>query len=97
MKPSSAAGFALLTRAALHRVLRAAAMFGVIVALATVFEARAAGPAKPTAVATISILADFVSAVRDGRAPLVDGAAGRRALMLADRIATTMESLGTAG
>lgn len=42
-------------------------------------------------------LADFVSAVRDGRAPLVDGAAGRRALVLADRIAATMESLGTAG
>jgi predicted dehydrogenase len=42
-------------------------------------------------------LADFVSAVRDGRAPLVDGAAGRRALVLADRIAATMESLGAAG
>lgn len=73
MTPSSAdccersdfqpAPFALLTSAALHRLLRTAAMFGVVVALAAVFEARAAGPAKPTAVATISILADFVSAV----------------------------------
>jgi predicted dehydrogenase len=42
-------------------------------------------------------LADFVGAVRDRRQPLVDGAAGRRALVLADRIAATMESLGTAG
>jgi predicted dehydrogenase len=38
-------------------------------------------------------LADFVMAVRDKRAPLVDGAAGRRALALAAQIADTMESV----
>jgi predicted dehydrogenase len=41
-------------------------------------------------------LADFVGAVRDQRAPLVDGHAGRRALALADAIAERMESLGSA-
>ena len=39
-------------------------------------------------------LADFVRAVRDGTPPLVDGAAGRRALVLAERIADKMESVG---
>jgi predicted dehydrogenase len=38
-------------------------------------------------------LADFVRAVRDKRAPLVDGAAGRRALALAQAIADKMETL----
>jgi predicted dehydrogenase len=38
-------------------------------------------------------LADFVAAVRDRRAPIVDGAAGRRALELATRIADKMESV----
>ena len=38
-------------------------------------------------------LADFVRAVRDGCAPLVDGDAGRRALELATRIAEKMESV----
>src|SRR5918994_4582848 len=37
-------------------------------------------------------LADFVRAVRDGSAPLVDGEAGRRALALAAEIADKMES-----
>lgn len=37
-------------------------------------------------------LADFVAAARDRRPPLVDGAAGRRALELATRIAEKMES-----
>ncbi len=39
-------------------------------------------------------LADFVNAVRDGTAPLVDGEAGRRALVLATEIANKMESVG---
>ena len=39
-------------------------------------------------------LADFVRAVRDGSAPLVDGEAGRRALALAAEIAEKMESVG---
>jgi predicted dehydrogenase len=39
-------------------------------------------------------LADFVKAVRDGTAPLVDGEAGRRALVLAAEIADKMESVG---
>jgi predicted dehydrogenase len=39
-------------------------------------------------------LADFVQAVRDGRAPLVDGQAGRRALALAAEIAERMETVG---
>jgi len=39
-------------------------------------------------------LADFVRAVRDGTPPLVDGDAGRRALVLAGRIAEKMESVG---
>lgn len=60
---AEAAPFAPLARAALLRLLRAAALLGLFVALASIFEARAAEPAKPTAVATISILADFVSAV----------------------------------
>jgi predicted dehydrogenase len=38
-------------------------------------------------------LADFVAAVRERRPPLVDGAAGRRALELATRIAEQMESV----
>jgi predicted dehydrogenase len=38
-------------------------------------------------------LADFVAAVRERRAPVVDGAAGRRALELATRIADKMESV----
>ena len=38
-------------------------------------------------------LADFVCAVRERRAPLVDGAAGRRALELATKIAQKMESV----
>jgi predicted dehydrogenase len=38
-------------------------------------------------------LADFVSAVRDSRAPLVDGVAGRAALALAQQIADRMESV----
>jgi predicted dehydrogenase len=38
-------------------------------------------------------LADFVAAVRERRAPVVDGAAGRRALELATRIAEKMESV----
>jgi predicted dehydrogenase len=38
-------------------------------------------------------LADFVAAVRERRAPIVDGAAGRRALELATRIADKMESV----
>ena len=38
-------------------------------------------------------LADFVAAVRDRRPPLVDGAAGRRALELATHIAQRMESV----
>jgi predicted dehydrogenase len=37
-------------------------------------------------------LADFLRAARDGSAPLVDGAAGRRALQLATSIAEKMES-----
>ena len=39
-------------------------------------------------------LADFVRAVRDRTPPLVDGDAGRRALVLAERIAEKMESVG---
>jgi predicted dehydrogenase len=39
-------------------------------------------------------LADFVQAVRDGRPPLVDGQAGRRALALAADIAERMETVG---
>jgi predicted dehydrogenase len=39
-------------------------------------------------------LADFVKAVRDQSAPLVDGEAGRRALALAAEIADKMESVG---
>ena len=39
-------------------------------------------------------LADFVKAVRDHSAPLVDGEAGRRALALAAEIADKMESVG---
>jgi predicted dehydrogenase len=39
-------------------------------------------------------LADFVRAVRDNGTPLVDGVAGRRALALANEIATRMESVG---
>jgi predicted dehydrogenase len=38
-------------------------------------------------------LADFVAAVRNKRAPLVDGAAGRRALALAQAIADKMETV----
>ena len=38
-------------------------------------------------------LADFIGAVREKRSPLVDGAAGRRALELATRIAEKMESV----
>ena len=38
-------------------------------------------------------LSDFVRAVRDRRAPLVDGAAGRRALALAQQIADKMETV----
>jgi predicted dehydrogenase len=38
-------------------------------------------------------LADFVAAVRERRAPVVDGAAGRRALELATRIAQKMETV----
>lgn len=38
-------------------------------------------------------LADFVRSARDGTQPLVDGAAGRRALELATRIAEKMESV----
>ena len=39
-------------------------------------------------------LADFVKAVRTGGSPLVDGAAGRRALLLASQIAERMETVG---
>jgi predicted dehydrogenase len=39
-------------------------------------------------------LADFVKAVRDRTAPLVDGEAGRRALALAAEIADKIESVG---
>ena len=38
-------------------------------------------------------LADFVTAVRDRRSPLVDGAAGRRALALATEVAERMKSV----
>jgi predicted dehydrogenase len=38
-------------------------------------------------------LADFVGAVREGKPPRVDGAAGRRALALATEIAQRMESV----
>jgi predicted dehydrogenase len=38
-------------------------------------------------------LADFIGAVRERRSPIVDGAAGRRALELATRIADKMESV----
>ena len=38
-------------------------------------------------------LADFVGAIRERRSPVVDGAAGRRALELATRIAEKMESV----
>jgi predicted dehydrogenase len=40
-------------------------------------------------------LADFVRAVRDRAEPLVDGAAGRRALALATEVAKTMEACST--
>jgi hypothetical protein len=36
---------------------------------------------------------DFVQAVRDRRAPIVDGLAGRRALALATEIAGRMQSV----
>jgi predicted dehydrogenase len=39
-------------------------------------------------------LIDFVDAIRGGGAPLVDGAAGRRALTLASQIAERMETVG---
>jgi predicted dehydrogenase len=39
-------------------------------------------------------LADFVKTVREGGTPLVDGAAGRRALLLASQIAEKMETIG---
>ena len=39
-------------------------------------------------------LADFVKAVRDGTAPLVDGQDGKRALVLASEIAGRMETVG---
>lgn len=52
-----------LAQAARRRVLRAAALLAVIGAYAGFGDARAAEPAKPTVVATISILADYVSAV----------------------------------
>jgi predicted dehydrogenase len=39
-------------------------------------------------------LADFVAAIRERKAPLVDGAAGRRALVLASEIAERMETVG---
>ena len=39
-------------------------------------------------------LADFVAAVRERKAPLVDGDAGRRALVLASQIAERMETVG---
>ena len=39
-------------------------------------------------------LIDFVNAIRGGGGPLVDGAAGRRALTLASRIAERMETVG---
>ena len=38
-------------------------------------------------------LADFVTAIRDRRSPLVDGAAGRRALALATEVAERMKSV----
>ena len=50
-------------RAALHRLASALVVIGMAVALAQALEAKAAEPAKPVAVATISILADFVQAV----------------------------------
>ncbi len=66
--------FAPAARAALRRVLRASAVLLLLIWLASVLSARAAPPAtasaappaaaaKPVAVATISILADFVRAV----------------------------------
>lgn len=42
-------------------------------------------------------LADFVDAVRTGRRPLVDGAAGRRALALAQQVADALEGGGGGG
>jgi predicted dehydrogenase len=39
-------------------------------------------------------LADFVRAIRNGASPLVDGTAGRRALVLAAEIAERMETVG---
>jgi predicted dehydrogenase len=39
-------------------------------------------------------LTDFVKAIRGGGVPLVDGAAGRRALRLASQIAEQMETVG---
>jgi len=39
-------------------------------------------------------LVDFVAAVRERKAPLVDGEAGRRALVLASQIAERMETVG---
>jgi hypothetical protein len=38
-------------------------------------------------------LVDFVRAARERTAPLVDGEAGKRALLLATRIAEKMESV----
>jgi predicted dehydrogenase len=40
-------------------------------------------------------LADFVRAAREKSQPLVDGEAGRRALVLASQIAEKMESVGS--
>jgi len=42
-------------------------------------------------------LADFVQAVREGRAPAVTAAAGRDALVLATRVADAMAAAGSAG
>jgi predicted dehydrogenase len=42
-------------------------------------------------------LADFVQAVREGRAPAVPAAAGRDALALATRVADAMRATGAAG
>lgn len=52
-----------LAQGARCSVLRAAALFAFVGAFAGFGDARAAEPAKPTVVATISILADYVSAV----------------------------------
>ncbi|HWH72917.1 MAG TPA: metal ABC transporter substrate-binding protein [Methylibium sp.] len=68
MNPSSADGcerspFQRSRQPLLHRLRHLAAGFAAVVALVTPLAASAADPAKPTVVATISILADFVSAV----------------------------------